>query len=161
MSSNQKCNALPSMLGLFCHSTNTPELVIETLAHAGLSISMTSIHNMVNSLLIKSMDHIRSLACTLTASFAYDNFDMEFKSHTPTVEKHGDSLKHATSAIIFPLINTSAQDLMCSDELWNTDPINPYIQDHQKRRLRGLESVVRTTIEPSPTISICILVWHF
>jgi len=149
------------MLGLFCHSTNTPELVIETLAHAGLSISMTSIHNMVNSLLIKSADHIRSLACTLTASFAYDNFNMEFKSHTPTVKKHGDSLKHATSAIIFPLINTSTQDLMCLDELWNTDPINPYIQDHQKRRLRGLESVVRTTIEPSPTISICILAWHF
>lgn len=54
----------------------------------------------------------------LTASFAYDNFDMEFKSHTPTIEKHRDSLKHATSAIIFLLINTSAQDLMCSDELW-------------------------------------------
>ena len=149
------------MLGLFCHSTNTLELVIKTLAHARLSISMTSIYNIVNSLSIKSMDHIRSLARMLTASFAYDNFDMEFKSHTPTVKKHGDSLKHATSAIIFPLINTSAQDLMCLDELWNTDPINPYIQDHQKRHLRGLESVVYTTIKPSPTISICILVWHF
>jgi len=58
MSSNQKCNALPSMIGLFCHSTNAPELVIETLAHVGLSISTSSIHNMVNSLSIKSADNI-------------------------------------------------------------------------------------------------------
>jgi len=87
---------------------------------------------MVNSLSTKSADNIRSLAQTLTASFAYDNFDMEFKSHAPTVEKHGDSLKHAMSAIIFLLIKTSAQDLRCSDELWSTNPINPYIQNHQK-----------------------------
>ncbi|GLB34498.1 putative zinc-binding dehydrogenase [Lyophyllum shimeji] len=39
MSSNQKCNALQSVMGLFCHSTNAPELLIETLAHSGLSIS--------------------------------------------------------------------------------------------------------------------------
>ena len=115
---------------------------------------------MVNSLLTKSVDNIRSLAQTLTASFAYDNFDMEFKSHTPTIDKHGDSLKHATSAIIFPLINTSAHDLRCSDELWSTNPINPYIQNHQKRPIRGLESIL-PTIELSPSIHIRILVWHF
>ena len=107
ISSNQKCNALPSMLGLFCHSTNALELVIEILAHAGLSILTGSIHNMVNSLSTKSVDKIQALAQTLMASFAYDNFDMEFKSHIPTIEKHGDSLKHATSVIIFPLINIS------------------------------------------------------
>lgn len=116
---------------------------------------------MVNSLSTKSADKIRSLARTLTASFAYDNFDMEFKSHVPTIEKHGDSLKHATSAIIFPLIKTSAQDLMCSEKLWSTDPINPYIQDHQKRPLRGLESVLPVSTEPSPSIHIRILAWHF
>jgi len=116
---------------------------------------------MVNSLSTKSADDIRSLARTLTASFAYDNFNMEFKSHSPTVEKHGDSLKHATSTIIFPLINTSTQDLMCSDELWRTDPINPYIQNHQKRPLRGLESLLPSSIKPSPSLHIHILVWHF
>ena len=119
---------------------------------------------MVNSLSIESAGHIQSLAQTLTASFAYDNFDMEFKSHAPTIEKHGDSLKHATSAIIFPLINTTAQDLMCSDELWSTDPINPYIQSNQKRRPRGLESVLRTSTEtsgPSISMHIRIQAWHF
>ena len=161
MSSNQKCNALPSMIGLFCHSTNAPELVIETLAHAGLCISTTSIHSMVNSLSTKSADNIRSLAQTLTASFAYDNFDMEFKSYIPSIEKHGDSLKHATSAIIFPLINTTPQDLLCSDELWGTDPINPYIQNHQKRPVRGLESISTFCTEASPSIHIRILAWHF
>jgi len=86
---------------------------------------------------------------------------MEFKSHIATIEKHGDLLKHATSAIIFPLIETSARDLMCSDELWSTDPINPYIQNHQKQPLRGLESILPTFTGPSPTIHIRILAWHF
>ena len=148
------------MLGLFFRTTNTLELVIKTLAHAGLSISTTSIHSMVNLLSTKSADDIWSLAQTLTASFAYDNFNMEFKSHTPTIDKHGDSLKHVMSAIIFLLINTSAHDLQCSDKLWSTNPINSYIQNHQKRPIRGLESVL-PTIEPSPSIHICILAWHF
>ena len=116
---------------------------------------------MVNSLSTKSAKNIRSLAQTLTASFAYDNFDMEFKSHNPTIKKHGNSLKHATSAIIFPLISTSAQDLRCSDELWNTDPINPYIQSHQKRPPRGLESLIPTSTGPSHSIHIRVLAWHF
>jgi hypothetical protein len=161
ISSNQKCNALPSMLGLFCHSTNALELVIETLAHAGLSISLSSIHNMVNLLLTKSVDNIRSLAQTLTVLFAYDNFDMEFKSYSPTIEKHEDSLKHATSAIIFPLISTSMQDLMCSDELWRTNPINSYIQNYQKQPLRGLESLLPISTKLSPSVHIRILAWHF
>ena len=161
MSSNKKCNALPSMLGLFCHLTNTPELVIEMLAHAGLSISTSSIYNMVTLLSIKSADHIQSLAQILTASFAYDNFDMEFKSHAPTIEKHGDSLKHVTSAIIFPLINMSVQDLRCSDKLWNIDPIDPYILNHQKQPLQGLESVLLTPTKLSPSMHIRILAWHF
>lgn len=116
---------------------------------------------MVNSLSIKSVDHIWSLVWTLTASFAYDNFNMEFKSHAPIIKKHGDSLKHAMSAIIFPLINTTVQDLMCSDELWSTDPIYPYIQNHQKWPIRGLESFLPTSTELSPSMHICILVWHF
>jgi hypothetical protein len=149
------------MMGLFCHSTNAPELVIEMLAHAGLSISASSIHNMIASLSNKSADKIRSLAQTLTASFAYDNFDMEFKSHNPTIEKHGDSLKHATSAIIFPLIETTPEDLRCSNNLWSTDPINPNIPDSQKRPIRGIESIIPANMESSPSQHICLLAWHF
>ncbi|KAK7683367.1 hypothetical protein QCA50_013629 [Cerrena zonata] len=46
-STNQRCNPLASIIGIFLHSTSTPELVIEVLAHAGLSLSLRAIHTMV------------------------------------------------------------------------------------------------------------------
>ncbi|KAI0083556.1 hypothetical protein BDY19DRAFT_1079007 [Irpex rosettiformis] len=49
-SMNQKCNALATAMGMFFHSANTPELVVEVFAHAGLSVSTTSIHSMIASL---------------------------------------------------------------------------------------------------------------
>ncbi|KAI0762027.1 hypothetical protein BC629DRAFT_1294318 [Irpex lacteus] len=48
-STNQKCNALPAIFGIFLHSTSTPEIVVEVFARAGLSVSVTTNHNMVNS----------------------------------------------------------------------------------------------------------------
>jgi hypothetical protein len=161
MSSNQKCNALQSTIGLFCYSTNASELIIETLAHAGLLISTSSVYNMITSLSNKSTKKIQLLAQTLTASFAYDNFDMEFKTHNPVVEKHGDSLKHTTSVIIFPLIGTSPQDFTCSEELWSTDPINPEVHNNQKRPLRGFESILPIPDRSSPSLHIRIQAWHF
>ena len=113
-SMNQKCNALATAMGFFFHSTNTPELVVEVFAHAGLSVSTTTIHNMVNSLSKSSNDEIRKLAKTKVFAFAYDNFDMDFKSWSSTIEKPGDTLKHATSALVFPL----AHGLGRSFERW-------------------------------------------
>ncbi|KAF8142661.1 hypothetical protein K438DRAFT_1466413, partial [Mycena galopus ATCC 62051] len=40
-SHNSKCNALESVFGIFLHSTNTPEKVIQALAHMGISICPT------------------------------------------------------------------------------------------------------------------------
>ncbi|KAI0717550.1 hypothetical protein C8T65DRAFT_571664, partial [Cerioporus squamosus] len=126
ISTNQQCNALASLVGLFCHSTSAPELVIEVLSRAGLSISLTAIHDMINSLSRNSSEGIRRLAKTLLGAFAYDNFDMDFKSWLPTVEKPGSTLQHATSALIFPLEHgVTPEDLKCSSELWKTDPLNP------------------------------------
>jgi hypothetical protein len=39
-SRNNKSNALESVFGIFLHSTNTPEKVIQALAHMGISISL-------------------------------------------------------------------------------------------------------------------------
>jgi len=86
---------------------------------------------------------------------------MEFKTHDPIVEKHGDSLKHATSAFIFLLIETSPQDLICSNELWSTDPVNPEVPNNQKRPLRGFESISPIPDRSSPSLYIRIQVWHF
>ncbi|KAG5650233.1 hypothetical protein H0H81_000219 [Sphagnurus paluster] len=54
MNTNQRCNPVAAVIGIFCHSTSAPELVTEMLAHAGLSISTTATHDMVNSLSLKS-----------------------------------------------------------------------------------------------------------
>src|ERR1700683_2747031 len=56
MSMNQKCNPVASIIGIFCHSTSTPELVIEMLAHAGLLTPLSAIHSMVDLL---SKSHTR------------------------------------------------------------------------------------------------------
>ncbi|KIL56339.1 hypothetical protein M378DRAFT_89484, partial [Amanita muscaria Koide BX008] len=53
-SSSQKANTCQSVLGFFLHSCRAPEKVIETLAHIGISISMSAIHSMVRSLSINS-----------------------------------------------------------------------------------------------------------
>ena len=37
---NQKCNALESVFGIFLHSCNTPQKVIDMLAHMGITISV-------------------------------------------------------------------------------------------------------------------------
>jgi len=43
---NQKCNTLKSVFGIFLHSCNTPQKVIDALAHMGISISVdTSFHH--------------------------------------------------------------------------------------------------------------------
>jgi len=50
---NQKCNQLEAVCGIFPHSCNTPEKVIDTLAHMGISISIDSIYNAIHSLLLE------------------------------------------------------------------------------------------------------------
>ncbi|TCD59776.1 hypothetical protein EIP91_011478 [Steccherinum ochraceum] len=137
LSTNQKCNPVAAMIGFFLHSTSAPELVIEVLAHAGLSTSPTAIHSMVNSLSEKSAKRIREIAKTKTAAFAYDNFDMDFKSWSSTMDRPGTTLQHLTSALIFPLEHEAQPaDLKFADELWDTDPINPGLSDEQRKSLR-------------------------
>ncbi|KAI0074534.1 hypothetical protein K474DRAFT_1601281, partial [Panus rudis PR-1116 ss-1] len=123
---NQKCNPFASIMGLFLHSTSAPELVIDVLSHAGLSISVSAVHHMVDSLSSNASAQLRELMKTCTAAFAYDNFDMDFKSYSPTVDKPGITLLHGTSALAFPLNHGITEaDLKCSKELWETDPLNP------------------------------------
>ena len=55
-STNERCNYLRSVLGIFFHTTSVPEKVIKTLAHAGLSISLTSVHHAVTLKLQKTSE---------------------------------------------------------------------------------------------------------
>ncbi|KIL54447.1 hypothetical protein M378DRAFT_40352, partial [Amanita muscaria Koide BX008] len=101
-SSSQKANTFQSVLGFFLHSCRAPEKVIETLAHIGISISMSAIHSMVRSLSINSRQKMVELGRTMCAAYAYDNFDVNLKPNIPLIEKTTENLKHLTSGLIFP-----------------------------------------------------------
>ncbi|KAJ7191420.1 hypothetical protein GGX14DRAFT_600646, partial [Mycena pura] len=124
---SEHCNRIQAILGIFFHSVSVPEKVVETLAHAGLSISLTSIHRSVTSLSIKSAQLLKSLVRTLTAAFAYDNIDYKFSTSQPTVE-HTSSFVSATTATAMPLFDVNSNNissLKCADDLWDKDPLNP------------------------------------
>ncbi|RPD54026.1 hypothetical protein L227DRAFT_512401 [Lentinus tigrinus ALCF2SS1-6] len=163
ISTNQRCNALASLVGLFCHSTSAPELVIEVLSRTGLSISLTAIHDMITSLSRNSSEAIRWLAKTLLCAFAYDNFDMDFKSSVPTVEKPGSTLQHATSALIFPLEHgVVPADLKFASELWHTDPCNPFLpEDDRPPRRTWVDCMPPPHPGMGPDVQTRILAWHF
>ncbi|KAI5992438.1 hypothetical protein EDD15DRAFT_2168021, partial [Pisolithus albus] len=116
--SNQKANALQSLLGLFLQSVHTPYKVIDTLAHLGISVSADTISMTTQALSVESQNSLRRLGQSLLASYAYDNFDVDLKSYIPTAEKSNDSLKHLTSGLLFPLVHgITLDDLKCSREL--------------------------------------------
>ncbi|KDQ09598.1 hypothetical protein BOTBODRAFT_96838, partial [Botryobasidium botryosum FD-172 SS1] len=86
-SNEQRCNTLQTIVGVFAHLCNAPERVVEMMAHAGLSVSSSSVLNMVNSLSKKSKHLIRDFVQTTCVSVGYDNLDVAFKSAQPTIEK--------------------------------------------------------------------------
>ncbi|KAG6371291.1 hypothetical protein JVT61DRAFT_9760 [Boletus reticuloceps] len=123
---NRKSNALQSIIGFFLQSVHAPYNVINTLAHLGISISTDAINMALRSLSIESEHTLQTLGQSLIASYAYDNFDVDLKTHTPTVEKSNESLKHLTSGLLFPLAHgVTPDDLRCSEELWKKSLLNP------------------------------------
>ncbi|KAG1832263.1 hypothetical protein DFJ58DRAFT_736427 [Suillus subalutaceus] len=113
-STNERCNMLQSILGIFAHSTGTPAKVIDLLAHASLSVSISSIEKAVVSLSVEAGIHIKQSIHTLQTALAYDNFDIDFKTSQPTVEQQSTFIS-STSATAIPLfgVNNSMQ-LQCA-----------------------------------------------
>jgi hypothetical protein len=100
--------------------------VIKTLAHAGLSISLSSIHCSVKSLSKEAEEKVRLEIQTLKTSVAYDNFDVHFKTSQPTL-KHQSKFVSATLETLIPLFGVDdPSDLQRSRELWQADPRNPF-----------------------------------
>jgi hypothetical protein len=127
-SSNQKRNALERVFGIFLHSTNIPEKVINALAHMGISVSVCSIHGVVCSLSDETTDTLCSMGQTLLVSYAYDNFNIDFKQSVPTVETTADTLDHLTSGTLIMLEHrVKTDDLKCSEELWKKSRLNPKV----------------------------------
>ncbi|KIK79759.1 hypothetical protein PAXRUDRAFT_160419, partial [Paxillus rubicundulus Ve08.2h10] len=102
--------------------TGTPTQVIDVLSHAGLSTSASSINNVVNSLSKESMCAIKKSVQTLQTAFAYDNFNIDFKTAQPTVEHQSTFFTQTsllmTSATTIPLYGVvDPADLRCLEQI--------------------------------------------
>jgi hypothetical protein len=97
-SSNERFNALQSVIGFFMESKCTPESVIELLAHIGVSVSTQTTQSMINSLTKSAAYRNKHLPPSM---IIYDNFDMDFKVAQPTIGKAG-SHTSMTSATFAP-----------------------------------------------------------
>ncbi|KAJ3576949.1 hypothetical protein NP233_g91 [Leucocoprinus birnbaumii] len=137
-STNQKCNSLQAMVGLFLQAAGAPETVVELLAHLGLSISTTSINGAVTSLFQKVDEQIREAGATMTTMYGWDNLDFMLKHATPTVENtHESNLCHLTSCTAQPLHHgVTPEDLDCGDQVReiHQNP-NTISMDHIRERL--------------------------
>ena len=126
-SSNQHCNALQSIIGVFLKSCNAPETVCEFLAQAGLLLSVSSINNAITNLSREARIEICELGKSFLSSYAYDNLDIDCKHSVPTLEKSQEMLIHLTSGTMLPLHKVILNDLNCSNQLWAKSRLNPNI----------------------------------
>ncbi|KAG1899747.1 uncharacterized protein F5891DRAFT_953413 [Suillus fuscotomentosus] len=124
---NERCNCLQGWMGFFMKSTGIPEKVIEVMAHTGLSVSLSTIYNMVTSISKEISHDIKREVYTLHAAFAYNNFDIAFNVAQPTLKNHS-SFVSATSATVIPLYSvdeSNEEALWSSAKLWASDSKNP------------------------------------
>ncbi|KAG9123965.1 hypothetical protein FRC07_013340 [Ceratobasidium sp. 392] len=112
------------MIGLFMHSTHAPEKVVELFAHAGLSISPSSVNNMVHSLSKNAIAALKTGPPDQVKGFAYDNLDINFKTETPTIDYQGN-MAHITTGAIVPVQGATHEDMRVSEEIWAKQDINP------------------------------------
>ena len=119
------CNAFQVAIGVFLHSTHTPDRVINALHCAGITISSASISRAVKSMSAKTTEQLATLGRTLCLLYAYDNFDIQEKHSTPTLENNIDPLRHLTLALVFPFQHgVVPEDLRVSEGLWEADGYN-------------------------------------
>ncbi|KAG8989616.1 hypothetical protein FRB90_002167, partial [Tulasnella sp. 427] len=125
-SSNSRCNALQTVVGLFAHSCNAPERIVEMMAHAGLSVSPQSSRNMLKSMSTESRKKLRLQTSKSPVAIAYDNLDISFKTEQPTVEGGNSHQVHMTTGTYFPLMHgVRPEALRFSQQLWAASEINP------------------------------------
>ncbi|KAI0689731.1 hypothetical protein BC835DRAFT_1282304, partial [Cytidiella melzeri] len=128
---NQKSNWLQSMCGIFLHAIHAPQKLVDSLAHMGVSIAQSTKYRSLDSLGNHILANTQKLAATLVAAYAYDNLDIEFKPSVPTIERTGDTLKHFTVSMVFPLLHgVAAEDLRCSWYLWERSRLNIHAPRH-------------------------------
>ncbi|KAM6490409.1 hypothetical protein JOM56_004349 [Amanita muscaria] len=125
-STNRRCNALQSLVGIFLHSCGAPETVRELFAHMGLSISTTTINKTIKTLSLEAENQIRTTGQGLLTLYGFDNLDINLKHSTPSLEKSQDTLTHLTTATMVPLQHgITRDDLNCAETVWKSSVNNP------------------------------------
>ncbi|KAJ6552520.1 hypothetical protein B0H10DRAFT_1692701, partial [Mycena sp. CBHHK59/15] len=75
---SQKANNFQLVIGLFLLGSGASKREMEVLAHAGLSISYTSIMRHVKALSAEGMDHIWELVKECMVQIVWDNVNIAF-----------------------------------------------------------------------------------
>ncbi|KAG8721669.1 hypothetical protein FRC09_007536 [Ceratobasidium sp. 395] len=164
-SCNARCNGLQTMVAIFLHSTNTPERVIELLAHAGLAIAPSSINSMITAMSNEALRTLKTLLSDLQASIAYDNLDINFSTEQPTIEYSGH-LAHITTGTFIPLRHATKEDLRVVEEIWAKSKLNPYrnpaepIVTPTHKNLMGLLQSASSVPPESPLSIRSRMAWH-
>ncbi len=109
-------------MGFFLRSKQCPKVILETLAHIGISVSVQSVARMVNSLSKKVEERLQTLEGNMNR--VYDNFDMDFTVAHPTPD-HQKTHLSATAATFVPYNNIDCNcDLRFTKELQETSTYN-------------------------------------
>lgn len=100
---NQKCNLLPAINGIFLHTCNTADRVIDAIWQLNASVSSASINRAITSLSSESKNRLHEMGRTLLVGYSLDNFDVSLKHSTGTVDEPFSKLVHLTSGLILNL----------------------------------------------------------
>ena len=165
-SSCQKANTFQSMLGIFLHACRTPEKVIEMLAHMGVSVSTTTIHDSIKSLSMNARCALQQLGRTMCAAIVYDNVEVTLKSTVAVVEKTNETLRHLTSGLFFPLMHgVTREHLKYSKLLWEKSPLNPANANVPLEKKTYFDLLISMPDEPDKesgmTARECFIAWLY
>ncbi|KAF7348211.1 hypothetical protein MSAN_01774300 [Mycena sanguinolenta] len=116
----------------------------------GISISPAAIHNAIHALSAETVETLREMGQTLLVGYAYDNFDINFPTIVPTIEKGSDPLTHLTSGALIHLEHgVVLEDLACSEELWSKSALNPAVIPTSSTQTYDLKNIHPEVDHPS------------
>ncbi|KAG8689292.1 hypothetical protein FRC09_012486, partial [Ceratobasidium sp. 395] len=122
---NMRCNGMPTVAGMFSHSTGAPTKVIEMMSHAGISISPSSINRMSDRMSKEARERLKVNLRDMPYAIAYDNLEITFATDQPTLA-HDTKLTHLMTATLIPLRpGTQKEDLRLCEEVWARSAHNP------------------------------------
>ncbi|KXN80720.1 hypothetical protein AN958_08182, partial [Leucoagaricus sp. SymC.cos] len=120
-SNNMHCNALQTLVGVFMQACDASEAIRDFLSRVGLSISVSGINNVIDSLSKNATTAMKAQGQTLLTLFSFNNLDMVMKHSVPILNRPQNDQEHLTTGtmvVLHPQITTS--QLRPSSSLWSS-----------------------------------------